>query len=147
MMSNEKLNECKEAFALYDRTGEGFIATSDIGTVMRSLGQNPTQSQVQTFMQEADPQNEGRINFNTFSSIMEANMKDSETIVNEILEAFRTLDKDQSGQLPAVYLRHLMTSVGEKLPESQVDQLLKYADVDEQGNINYEQFVRSLMVF
>ena len=38
--------EIKECFTLYDRDGDGKIACQELGTVIRSLGQNPTEAEV-----------------------------------------------------------------------------------------------------
>ena len=38
--------ECKECFTLFDKNGDGRIAVNDLGTVVRSLGMNPTESEV-----------------------------------------------------------------------------------------------------
>lgn len=39
-------SEFKEAFQLFDRTGDGKILYSQCGDVMRALGQNPTNAEV-----------------------------------------------------------------------------------------------------
>ena len=46
--------EFKEAFALFDKDGDGSITTKELGTVMRSLGQNPTESELQDMINEVD---------------------------------------------------------------------------------------------
>ena len=38
-MSEEQIAECKEAFSLFDRNGDGTITTKDLGTVIRALGE------------------------------------------------------------------------------------------------------------
>ena len=40
--TDEQVAEFKQAFALFDTDGNGFVTTDELGTVMRSLGQKPT---------------------------------------------------------------------------------------------------------
>ena len=46
--------EFREAFALFDKDGDGTITTKELGTVMRSLGQNPTEADLQDMINEVD---------------------------------------------------------------------------------------------
>lgn len=47
-------SEFKEAFSLFDKDGDGTITTKELGTVMRSLGQNPTEAELQDMINEVD---------------------------------------------------------------------------------------------
>lgn len=51
--------EFKEAFSLFDKDGDGTITTKELGTVMRSLGQNPTEAELQDMINEVDADGEG----------------------------------------------------------------------------------------
>lgn len=42
-------------------------------------------------------------------------------------------------------LRYVLTSLGDKLSEAEVDELLKWVPADKQGYVNYEEFVRVVM--
>jgi calmodulin len=42
-------------------------------------------------------------------------------------------------------LRHVLTSIGEKLTEEEVDELLREADVGGDGRIKYEDFVKVML--
>ncbi len=53
--------EFKEAFSLFDKDGDGTITTKELGTVMRSLGQNPTEAELQDMINEVDADGEHAI--------------------------------------------------------------------------------------
>ena len=42
-------------------------------------------------------------------------------------------------------LRHVMTNLGEKLSDEDVDEMIREADVDGDGQVNYEEFVKMMM--
>ena len=46
--------EIKEAFQLFDKDGSGVISTKELGMVMRSLGQNPTEQELMDMVNEVD---------------------------------------------------------------------------------------------
>ncbi len=57
---------------------------------------------------------------------------------SEIRLAFRVFDKDGNGFISAAELRHVMTNLGEKLNDHEVDEMMKEADIDGDGQVNYE---------
>ncbi len=46
--------EFREAFSLFDKDGDGTISSKELGTVMRSLGQNPTETELNDMINEVD---------------------------------------------------------------------------------------------
>ncbi|VDM69901.1 unnamed protein product [Strongylus vulgaris] len=80
--------EFKEAFSLFDKDGDGTITTKELGTVMRSLGQNPTEAELQDMINEVDADGNGTIDFPEFLTMMARKMKDTDS-EEEIREAFR----------------------------------------------------------
>merc|ERR1712039_334838 len=127
----------KEAFSLFDKDGDGTITTKELGTVMRSLGQNPTEAELQDMINEVDADGNGTIDFPEFLSLVARKMKDTDT-EEELIEAFKVFDRDGNGLISAAELRHVMTNV-------EVDEMIKEADIDGDGHINYEEFVRMMM--
>ena len=45
-LSKEEISEYKEAYQLFDKDGDGTISTRELGTLLRSLGQNPTEDEI-----------------------------------------------------------------------------------------------------
>ena len=53
----------------------GTITTKELGTVMRSLGQNPTEAELQDMVNEVDADGNGTIDFPEFLNLMAKKMK------------------------------------------------------------------------
>ncbi|GMN60829.1 hypothetical protein TIFTF001_029924 [Ficus carica] len=166
-LTDDQISEFKEAFSLFDKDGDDLvlmdfrsfsgvgkylllklalscITTKELGTVMRSLGQNPTEAELQDMINEVDADGNGTIDFPEFLNLMARKMKDTDS-EEELKEAFRVFDKDQNGFISAAELRHVMTNLGEKLTDEEVDEMIREADVDGDGQINYEEFVKVMM--
>ena len=92
-------------------------------------------------------------------------MKDTDS-EEEIREAFRVFDKDGNGfgcralscelsrsmtfflnflpdglYLICICFLQVMTNLGEKLTDEEVDKMIREADIDGDGQVNYEEFV------
>ena len=58
---------------------------------------------------------------------------------------FRIFDKDDDGFISVDELRHIMQSLGEKMNDSELDEMIAEADSDNDGLINYEGKQRSFI--
>ncbi|XP_015521772.1 myosin-2 essential light chain isoform X1 [Neodiprion pinetum] len=141
MMSS--VEEFQEAFQLFDSRGDGKIHIAQIGDALRALGQNPTESDVKKFTHQHKP--DERISFEVFLPIYQAISKSrTSDTADDFIEGLRHFDKDGNGYISSAELRHLLTTLGEKLSDEEVETLLAGHE-DSQGNINYEDFVRQIM--
>ena len=66
VITSEQKVEYREAFALFDKNGDGTITVTELGTVMRSLGNNPTESELQDMINEVDADGNGTLEFDEF---------------------------------------------------------------------------------
>ena len=93
---------------------------------------------------EVDADGNGTIDFPEFLTMMARKMKDTDS-EEEILEAFKVFDKDGNGFISASELRHVMVNLGEELTDEDVDEMIREADVDGDGQIGFEEFARMMM--
>lgn len=139
-LRQDQINEIKECFTLYDRDGDGKISCQELGTVIRSLGQNPTEAEVDEIIRNV-------IRNQSFAlaelyQVMSRFLTDTRNKQEEIREAFRVFDRDGTGMISAAELRHVMTNIGEKLSDQEVDEMIREIDVDRDGQVKYEEMVR-----
>lgn len=142
-LSEEQISEFKDAFSLFDKEGDGTITTRDLGIVMRSLGETPSEAEIQDMLNEIDPDGSGTINFPDFLTMMARRMK-ADDVEDEIRQAFEVFARDGTGLISIGELRHIMIHLGEKLTDEEADELLREADADGDGYINYEEFAKML---
>ena len=137
--------EVKEAFEIFGKEGDAStIPSSDLGTVLRSLGQTPTQAEVQAWVQEFDAGGGGTIDFSDFCTCMSRVMKGAASEA-DLVDAFRVFDKDNSGFISSAEVRLVMTNLGEGLPEDEIDEIIREIDPSGDGKVEYASFVKTMM--
>ena len=142
-LNDQQMSEYRESFALFDKNGDGAIDVKELGHVMRSLGQDPTEDELKDMIHDVDSDNNGTIDFNEFLTIM-SRMKGNEETENDLVEAFKVFDKDQDGSITQDELRSVMSNLGQKLSPQELDEMIKEADTDGDGKINYKEFVKMM---
>ncbi|KAJ1266259.1 hypothetical protein BS78_08G137400 [Paspalum vaginatum] len=148
LLSAEQISEFREAFAFFDKDGDGCITAEELATVMGSLqGQRPSAEELREMIRDADADGDGAIDFAEFLGLMARKAAAAGGGADEELrEAFKVFDKDQNGFISAAELRHVMISLGEKLTDEEVQQMIREADLDGDGQVDYHEFVRMMML-
>ncbi|KAH7818557.1 putative Calmodulin [Monocercomonoides exilis] len=143
-LTEEQIADYREAFSLFDKDGDGFITTKELGTVMRSLGQTPTEQELKDMIADVDADGSGTIDFPEFLVMMSKQLSNADT-EEQLKEAFKVFDKDGNGFISADELRSVMASLGEKLTQQELEEMIKEADLNGDGQIDYAEFVKMMM--
>ncbi|KAJ8470826.1 hypothetical protein OPV22_025169 [Ensete ventricosum] len=145
LFSEEQITEFYATFCLFDKNGDGCITFEELSTVVKSLGLKPNEAEVRKMMSEIDADGNGTIEFQEFLNLMATKLTKETDSEEELKEAFRVFDKDQNGFISATELRNVMISLGEKLTDEEAAQMIREADLDGDGQVNFEEFVKMMM--
>ncbi|CAL9061017.1 unnamed protein product [Musa banksii] len=146
LFSEEQITEFYATFCLFDKNGDGCITFEELSTVIKSLGLKPDEGEVHKMIREIDANGNGTIEFQEFLNLMASKLNKGIDSEDELKEAFKVFDKDQNGFISATELRNVMISLGEKLTDEEVAQMIREADLDGDGQVNFEEFVKMMSV-
>ena len=131
-------------FRKFDVNGDGKISSSELGSIMGSLGQPATEEELDNMIREVDADGDGHINLEEF---IELNTKDIDP--NEILEnlkdAFSVFDIDKNGSISAEELHNVMVSLGDQCSLAECQKMIGGVDSDGDGMIDFEEFKKMMM--
>ncbi|XP_076816975.1 neo-calmodulin-like isoform X2 [Clavelina lepadiformis] len=141
-LPDEQMSAFQRAFSVFDKDGDGEITTNDFGRLFRSLGQNPTDAELQDMINELDIEGKGKVDLPNFLDLMENRMK-STSSEEEIREAFKIFDTEGKGYITAAELRHVMTIIDDEPTAAGIEEMIQ--DIaDQEGKIYCEEFIRMM---
>jgi len=126
---------------LFDKDGGGTIDARELGAVMNSLGQHPTDAELRCMISQVDRDMNGEIEFGEFLAMM-AHMLHGAGPDEELHQAFEEFDLDKNGYISAIELRCVMGKLAEEMTEAEIDEVVREADVDGDGQVNYNEFIK-----
>eukprot|EP00923_Selenidium_pygospionis_P019079 GHVN01033333.1.p1 GENE.GHVN01033333.1~~GHVN01033333.1.p1 ORF type:complete len:149 (-),score=24.37 GHVN01033333.1:170-616(-) len=145
-MMEDDSKRIQEVFGLFDLNGEGIIETRDLGNVMRGLWRCPTEEELSRWIEEVDPKKTGKLSFSSFLSLLKKTKPiDIEEAKKELLDSFKVFDQEKNGFIQEGELRHILGSLGEKLTETEINELIQDARPGEDGWIDYKMLTDRML--
>jgi calmodulin len=140
-LSEEKIAEYTDAFKLFDADGNGHIDAKELQEVLQKIGIEATLEQAQEMIAEVDKDKNGTIELPEFIEMMEKHDAQEEADDIEGLQmAFRAFDIDGNGRIDREELAQVMKNLGQELTAEEIDAMMKEADTDGDGTIDFEEF-------
>ncbi|KAF4730346.1 hypothetical protein FOZ62_004899, partial [Perkinsus olseni] len=148
-LTPDQLAAFKEAFEIFDKQKLGVINYTELPALLRSVGQNPTEADIETIVEEWDPAGNQHFDLDTFLRICESDSFKDPMKEEVLMEAFRAFDPDGRGVLKIEELRRILQVLGERLDGEAADVFIDFAvakcDPDKTGEINYEVLTQELL--
>jgi len=80
----------------------------------------------------------GTIDVATLSQIIVNRIRDLKTTPEELKDAFQVFDKQGTGMISVHDLKLSLTTLGERLADEELDELIREVDQDGEGMVNYQ---------
>lgn len=140
-LTEEQKQEIKEAFDLFDTDGSEKIDAKELKVAMRALGFEPKKEEIKKMISDIDKDGSGTIDFNEFLDMMTSKMSERDSR-EEVLKAFRLFDDDETGKITLKNLRRVAKEIGENMTDEELQEMIEEADLDGDGEIDQEEFLR-----
>ena len=136
MVSLEKNTDqsCKDAFDMFSDK-DGYLNRVNLGNFLRALGHCPSMKDLQVV-------DKGVTRFN-YDNAMRIKGKFSQKTLPDITDAFQVFDKDGTGYISVVDMKHILTNFGEPLNDDEIETMLRQAEPKD-GKINYKKYAKFL---
>ncbi|KAH8371893.1 hypothetical protein KR093_009267 [Drosophila rubida] len=140
-LSPRELQEFQHAFDMLDSEHDGSITFKDLATFIRNLGKEATENELLAMINEVDADGNGSVEFAEFVTAMTmrmCRMPDDD----ELREAFRVFDRDNSGYITVEKIRNVMVDLSTKVTEEEIEEMLRDANVEFETALSFEDFSR-----
>lgn len=142
--SDAEIAKYQEAFNLFDKDGNAKITQRELGQFMRKMGMVATEQELDDMINEVDADGSGYIDFPEFLALMARRVDEGDS-EDDIRDAFRLFDREGNGYLAVEEIKHVMQTLGDVMTGKEIEEMLSEADVDSEGQVNYEGTVSIIM--
>lgn len=138
LFTHEFVSNLRSAFRASDLEGTGRVSSSLLPRVAASLGHAISEEELLLMLNTSAPR---EITFPEFLTIMHKKLTGLITTESEIKIFFSAFDKNGNGYIEKDELKDTMAALGETMTDDEIADMIKEADIDVDGRINYEEFV------
>eukprot|EP00095_Tigriopus_kingsejongensis_P011140 maker-scaffold534_size144770-snap-gene-0.32 protein:Tk11140 transcript:maker-scaffold534_size144770-snap-gene-0.32-mRNA-1 annotation:"calmodulin isoform x2" len=139
-MTEIQIGQYRQAFKMFDKNKDEKITTQELGLVMRELGLDPTEDELKDMIGNADADGSGSIEFPEFLNMMIKRFANDDKMA-EMKAAFEVFDKNKDNKISRKELKSAMRKMGEPTSDADIDAMIKEADLDKDGMVDYYEFI------
>ncbi|XP_021923672.1 myosin light chain alkali isoform X2 [Zootermopsis nevadensis] len=146
-LSARDIERANFAFSIYDFEGNNTVDAFYVGDILRGLNLNPTLAQIEK-VGGTKKRNEKKLKVDEFLPIFAQVKKDKDVgCYEDFLECLKLYDKAEDGKMLLAELTHILLSLGERLGDKEVDDIVKDCceAEDEDGFITYSPFLKNVL--
>lgn len=139
---DERDEEIKSIFELFDKNGDGKLENSEIKSFMNAIGRDPSDEEIQKLIEKADSDKNGFITIDEFLVYMDDVYVLQPDQIEDLVDAFKIFDVDKSGTISKKEFENILTKYGaNEFSEEDIKDIFNMIDIDKDGTINYAEFI------
>ena len=141
-LTKEQEKRLDEAFFLIDQDNDKAISINEVGLLLRALGIFISESDIEKMKSKLG--NEGElVSYEEFKKIYKKRLK-TNLSGNDLIDAFKYFDEGENGKINLEQIKHGLMTLGEPLSEEEFKMLEEELDLDEEGNIDYNELANKI---
>ncbi|KAK4773903.1 hypothetical protein SAY87_028922 [Trapa incisa] len=141
---SEQLKQLKDIFMRFDMDADGSLTQLELAALLRSLGLKPVGNQLHSLLSSIDANSNGKIEFDELVSALLPDdlAAPDEIFINQeqLIEVFRSFDRDGNGFISAAELAGSMAKMGHPLTYRELSEMMREADTNGDGVISFSEF-------
>ena len=138
--------EIKEIFDLFDKNSTGKVSAGELGTIVRALNLNPTETEILDMIKRVDPSGTGSFGLKQLEDLIREKEKDKEVdSLKDLIDALNVFDSDHDGILSVEEFKHAMITMGEKMQDHEIEEIINDSELVTNRQIRIEQFANLIM--
>ena len=158
-ISNNRLTEqqrkkLREKFKVFDDDDDGAIDKRELGNVLKSLGQTPTDKEIEELLKGLDSDGTNMLEFDEFVQLMQRTNRVKSMVrkkltveqINILKQEFLKFDDDGDCAIDKNELNNIMKSFGQTLTDKELQSLMNHLDLDGTNLLEFSEFVELLQV-
>ena len=120
------------------------MATSELGTLVRALNLNPTETEISDMQSKVDPKGQGSFTLDILEKTVQERGKDKESL-QDLVDALKVFDSDHDGKITVRDFKHAMMTMGERMGETEIDEIVGDSELVNNDYIAIEDFAKMIM--
>nr|CDJ98048.1 unnamed protein product [Haemonchus contortus] len=146
-LTAEQIEQFRKYFNMFDKENKGYIRATQVGQILRTMGQAFEERDLKQLIKEFDTDGSGEIEFEEFAAMVAnfvVNSEDNEGLEEELREAFRLYDKQGNGYINVSDLRDILRALDENVSEEELDEMIAEIDTDGSGTVDFDEFMEMM---
>lgn len=144
-IASDQLEQLRAIFDRFDMDHDGSLTQLELAALLRSLGLKPSGDQIHHLLDNMDANGNGLIEFDELVEAILPDMNE-EVLINQdqLMEVFRSFDRDGNGYITAAELAGQMSKMGHPLSYRELSEMMREADTNGDGVISFNEFASIL---